>query len=190
MAEGGGFEPPEGVNLLRFSRPPQSAALPSLRRPISWRHENGGASGTRTHVAAVQRRSSPAELWPRENHGRSGGDRTRGHLLPKQVRYLCATLRCPCPAKPRHARPGRGKSQEPPARCRRPPAGGPQKACRKFGGRDPDGHGPGHDDSLCSFPSSPSQPQSRQRPEVGRGRCRSRGRKEKPGLRLPQCRAS
>lgn len=30
MAEGGGFEPPEGVNLLRFSRPPQSAALPSL----------------------------------------------------------------------------------------------------------------------------------------------------------------
>lgn len=67
MAEGGGFEPPEGVNLLRFSRPPQSAALPSLRRPISWRHENGGASGTRTHVAAVQRRSSPAELWPREN---------------------------------------------------------------------------------------------------------------------------
>lgn len=66
MAEGGGFEPPEGVNLLRFSRPPQSAALPSLRRPISWRHEIGGASGTRTHVAAVQRRSSPAELWPRE----------------------------------------------------------------------------------------------------------------------------
>ena len=66
MAEGGGFEPPEGVNLQRFSRPPQSAALPSLRRPISWRHENGGASGTRTHVAAVQRRSSPAELWPRE----------------------------------------------------------------------------------------------------------------------------
>ena len=56
MAEGGGFEPPEGVNLLRFSRPPQSAALPSLRF--------GGASGTRTHVAAVQRRSSPAELWP------------------------------------------------------------------------------------------------------------------------------
>ena len=120
MAEGGGFEPPEGVNLLRFSRTPQSAALPSLRRPISWRHENGGASGTRTHVAAVQRRSSPAELWPRENHGRSGGDRTRGHLLPKQVRYLCATLRCPCPVKPRHARPGRGKSQGPPARCRRP----------------------------------------------------------------------
>ena len=66
MAEGGGFEPPEGVNLLRFSRPPQSAALPSLRRPISWRHENGGASGNRTHVAAVQRRSSPAELWPHE----------------------------------------------------------------------------------------------------------------------------
>lgn len=66
MAEGGGFEPPEGVNLQQFSRPPQSAALPSLRRPISWRHENGGASGTRTHVAAVQRRSSPAELWPRE----------------------------------------------------------------------------------------------------------------------------
>ena len=32
MAEGGGFEPPEGVNLLRFSRPPQSAALPSLRK--------------------------------------------------------------------------------------------------------------------------------------------------------------
>ena len=32
MAEGGGFEPPEGVNLLRFSRPPQSAALPSIRK--------------------------------------------------------------------------------------------------------------------------------------------------------------
>ena len=29
----------------------------------------------------------------RENHGRSGGDRNRGHLLPKQVRCLCATLR-------------------------------------------------------------------------------------------------
>ena len=29
----------------------------------------------------------------RENHGRSGGDRTRAPLLPKQVRYLCATLR-------------------------------------------------------------------------------------------------
>ena len=39
---------------------------PSLRRPISWRHGNGGASGTRTHVAAVQRRCSPAELWPHE----------------------------------------------------------------------------------------------------------------------------
>lgn len=38
MAEGGGFEPPEGVNLQRFSRSPQSAALPSLRF--------GGASGT------------------------------------------------------------------------------------------------------------------------------------------------
>lgn len=111
MAGGGGFEPPEGVNLQQFSRPPQSAALPSLRRPISWRHENGGASGTRTHVAAVQRRSSPAELWPRENHGRSGGDRTRDHLLPKQVRCRCATLRCsclalPCIAEPRLAAPG------------------------------------------------------------------------------------
>lgn len=31
MAEGGGFDPPEGVNLLRFSRPPQSAALPLIR---------------------------------------------------------------------------------------------------------------------------------------------------------------
>lgn len=69
LADGEGFEPPEGVNLLRFSRPPQSAALPSLRRPISWRHENGGASGNRTHVAAVQRRCSPAELWPREKSG-------------------------------------------------------------------------------------------------------------------------
>lgn len=110
MAEGGGFEPPEGVHLQQFSRPPQSAALPSLRRPISWRHENGGASGTRTHVAAVQRRSSPAELWPREKSGRSGGDRTRAPLLPKQVRYLCATLRCcylalPCTALPCRAVP-------------------------------------------------------------------------------------
>lgn len=32
MADGGGFEPPEGVNLLRFSRPLQSAALPSIRK--------------------------------------------------------------------------------------------------------------------------------------------------------------
>lgn len=38
LAEGGGFDPPEGVNLQQFSRPPQSAALPSLRF--------GGASGT------------------------------------------------------------------------------------------------------------------------------------------------
>lgn len=109
------------------------------------------------------------------------------------LRYAPMSLPCPAtprPALPRPAGPCRERTQEPPARCRRPPAGGPQKACRKFGGRDPDGHGPGHDDSLCSFPSSPSQPQSRQRPEVGRGRCRSRGRKEKPGLRLPQCRAS
>ena len=137
MAEGGGFEPPEGVNLQQFSRPPQSAALPSLRRPISWRHENGGASGTRTHVAAVQRRSSPPELWPRENHGRSGGDRTRGPLLPKQVRCLCATLRY---------------------------------------GRQPDADGPGHDGNLFAWlPHKPSRPQSRQRPEVGRGRCRSGG---------------
>lgn len=37
MAEGEGFEPPEGVTLQRFSRSPQSAALPSLRA--------GGASG-------------------------------------------------------------------------------------------------------------------------------------------------
>ena len=152
MAEGGGFEPPEGVNLQRFSRSPQSAALPSLRRPISWRHENGGASGTRTHVAAVQRRSSPAELWPRENHGRSGGDRTRGILLPKQVRCRCATLRY---------------------------------------GRQPDADGPGHDGNLFAWlPHKPSRPQSRQRPEVGRGRCRSGEGKEKPGLRLSQGRAS
>ena len=33
-------------------------------------------------------------------------------------------------------------------------------------GRQPDADGPGHDDSLCSFPSSPSRPQSRQRPVV------------------------
>lgn len=31
LAEGEGFEPPEGVNLQRFSRPPQSTALPPLR---------------------------------------------------------------------------------------------------------------------------------------------------------------
>lgn len=30
VAEGEGFEPPEGVNPQRFSRPPQSTALPPL----------------------------------------------------------------------------------------------------------------------------------------------------------------
>ena len=133
MAEGGGFEPPEGVNLLRFSRPPQSAALPSLRRPISWRHENGGASGTRTHVAAVQRRCSPAELWPHEK----------------------SKAASPVPTAP-----GRGTSEglpeilRPPARCRRP-----RPRWQPF--------------CLASAQTKPSRPQSRQRPEVGRGRCRS-----------------
>ena len=32
MAEGEGFEPPEGLHPQRFSRPPQSTALPPLRR--------------------------------------------------------------------------------------------------------------------------------------------------------------
>lgn len=32
MAEGEGFEPPEGSHLQRFSRPPRSTALPPLRR--------------------------------------------------------------------------------------------------------------------------------------------------------------
>ena len=32
MAEGEGFEPPEGLTPQRFSRPPQSTALPTLRR--------------------------------------------------------------------------------------------------------------------------------------------------------------
>ena len=154
MAEGGGFEPPEGVNLQQFSRPPQSAALPSLRRPISWRHENGGASGTRTHVAAVQRRCSPSELWPRENHGRSDWIRTSDPLLPKQVRYLCATLRY---GRQHHADgPRQGKHSKksnlpeklrPPARCRRPGPFQVKTAClvqhRQFSG-----------------------PQSRQRPVV------------------------
>ena len=31
MAEGEGFEPPEGANPQRFSRPPQSTALPPLQ---------------------------------------------------------------------------------------------------------------------------------------------------------------
>lgn len=85
----------------------------------------------------------------RENRGRSGGDRTRDHLLPKQVRCRCATLRCcylalpcaalPCRAVACHTLPcltplvSQRKTQRPSARCRRP----------------------------------------RQRPEVGRGRCRS-----------------
>jgi hypothetical protein len=33
MAEEEGFEPPEGVNLQRFSRPPHSTTLPLLRSP-------------------------------------------------------------------------------------------------------------------------------------------------------------
>lgn len=161
MAEGGGFEPPEGVNILRFSRPPQSAALPSLRRPFSWRHENGGASGTRTHVAAVQRRSSPAELWPRENHGRSGGDRTRDHLLPKQVRCRCATLRCcylalPCTALPCRAVPCHTLASIAPL-C---------LAKQNLKGRDPDDHGPGpvQVKTACLVQHRQfSGPQSRQR---------------------------
>ena len=32
VAEGEGFEPPEGLHPQRFSRPPQSTALPPLRR--------------------------------------------------------------------------------------------------------------------------------------------------------------
>ena len=32
VAEGEGFEPPEGSHLQRFSRPPRSTALPPLRR--------------------------------------------------------------------------------------------------------------------------------------------------------------
>ena len=72
-----------------------------------------------------------------ENCDRSGGDRTRDHLLPKQVRCLCATLRA---------------------------------------GRQPDADGPGHDGNLFAWlPHKPSRPQSRQRPEVERGRCRSGG---------------
>ena len=35
MAEGEGFEPPEGVNPQRFSRPPQSTALPPLQVPTT-----------------------------------------------------------------------------------------------------------------------------------------------------------
>jgi hypothetical protein len=31
MAEGEGFEPPEGLRPQRFSRPPQSTTLPPLR---------------------------------------------------------------------------------------------------------------------------------------------------------------
>lgn len=83
----------------------------------------------------------------RENHGRSGGDRTRDRLLPKQARCLCATLRA---------------------------------------GRQPDADGPGHDGNLFAWlPHKPSRPQSRQRPEVGRGRCRSGATKKAPGERGP-----
>ena len=34
LAEGEGFEPPEALPPQRFSRPPQSTALPSLQREI------------------------------------------------------------------------------------------------------------------------------------------------------------
>ena len=34
MAEGEGFEPPEGLTPQRFSRPPQSTALPPLQVPV------------------------------------------------------------------------------------------------------------------------------------------------------------
>ena len=52
--------------------------------------------------------------------------------------------------------------------------------------RQPDADGPGHDGNLFAWlPHKPSRPQSRQRPEVGRGRCRSGATKKAPGERGP-----
>ena len=135
LAEGGGLEP--------ASPPCKDGALPAELWPqiqAVWSDDRLGCHRGKYRMTR----------W--ENCGRSGGDRTRDHLLPKQVRCLCATLRY---------------------------------------GRQPDADGPGHDGNLFAWlPHKPSRPQSRQRPEVGRGRCRSGEGKEKPGLRLPQGRAS
>lgn len=120
MAEGGGFEPPEGISFNGFQdRRDQLLCHPSvLVEP----------AGIEPASPPCKDGALPAELWPQiqavwsddrlgchrgkyrmtrwENHGRSGGDRTRGPLLPKQVRCRCATLRCCYLALLRIALPG------------------------------------------------------------------------------------